>query len=834
MVEKTDFYNIKSEYSIDPATQTVGTPSAVLASAILDTNNVELDQMLLVPVKNGKGFFGLKDYLSPDDLYVAVKTSTQSVAPPRIVWRQTSKTLRLVASYFSIFVGGPVLNTVRLGMTLYNAGSNKERVAMLASPAYLLGKSTYDIYSSIFNNYSRIVRPEDLRNDIDLDKQKDPKNAAKEYPEDPTFYPIKFYPSSQPKNYLNKSNGAVIVSTTTSDDPLQNIVNQKTAVGGPSSYNVVRMFTVDFYQQVPIDTTIKLVQMLDVQLPANPKDENAFQKTRASAQELAMEHVLNPLDKLLSNMVQVKALAAAKKRSGPGSGFNSKNIDANKNPIYRSATIADDIALAKTALEGTNVAVVVPGGRSEDDMTALRHDRAMMEAEQSMMKSIVKDLERDVNNVWVSGGVQANINAGTTFGNFCKDYLNVLNTLEKSWVTGKNKTTKKGVSNLKKKAATTKPVVTTTPNLAQLEEQRQAILSENRILRVPGKNDAVFTDHADWNNALSLLDELRDEQQSAVMTKNIVTKTVESSAPLVNSSESDFEKELATFTQPQRDLLESQLKERFNQNNKKIIELLQKVKRLQFSPQFLLAQAVTGVPGIFPIKFLNGQIDIPSISIDAFQSAIDSSISGAISAGLSQAGNLNTALIKNTIDSAADAVAGAGSGVGLIGSSLKSFGAPVNLSFISSKSSSSNSVVSSKLADIKKIVEKPVETTGVVKGVRQSSTETLKRYGDLLDEINTLKNENETITANIATIKKVSAVGATKSYQEQAEAARKKADSTVAKIESGKKTAYESSLASSILADLNKSSAAVTVVDAASSAIGPVIKNPSNLNVEIK
>lgn len=813
MTKTTAFYEMESEFSIDPSFQSLGTPSMVLASNIFKSGTVEKDSMLVVPVQNGKGF---KDNLSADDLYISVRTFGASNVIPRLVWRQTSKTLRFLSSAVTFLIpAGTLLAAVRFGLSFWSA-SGKQKTLMLVSPGYALAKVAFDTYGSIYKNYTKIVSPEDLRNDIDLDRQKDPKNAAKNYPDDPTFYPVEFSPGRRSDGFLNPYGGSVVVSDKKNKAGEFEVADQSVRNAGyAAGYHYVSNFTLDFFQPIPIETVVKLVQMLDVQPPrANGKTNTAFTKTKASAEQLSLKNVLEPLNELIGNMIQFKALERAKKRTGPGS-FNIKNIDEDKNPIYRSTTIDGDIATIDEILKDQNAEVVRT--RTDNEITALNQDRSVLVAEKQMFKTFINDMQKDANYVWVPGGVQANINAGTTFGTFCRDYLNVINTLEKSWT--KKDGSKKG-SGLKKKTAAQKPVVNTTPNLAQLEEQRQALLSQNRILKVPGKTDAVFTKHPDWNLALSILDGLRDEPSGAVMQKDLMTKTEVSAAPIVSSSQSDFEKYLAGLTQTERDQLVAALKEQLKANSKKSVETLQKVKRMQFSPSFLFAQAMNGVPGIFPIKTVNGEIDIPSLPIESLQGAIGG-VGGMVSGGIEQAGNISTSMVMNVVQNAKDAALNVGAGAGLGVSSVPAISK--GASFITNKTNTYGSVVSSKIASIKKTIEKPFETTQMLQGAQQAASETLKKYSTYLDELKTLSDENKKILADIATIEKVSAEGTVKKYTD---APKNKIDSTVNKLSENTKTSASSETLSKIGAAVGeKTSALVTMIDSTDPNAGTALKD---------
>jgi gas vesicle protein len=652
-----------------------------------------------------------------------------------------------------------------------------EKVAFDAA-TLIPGYSGYEVYLSVLKNYSKFLNPYEIRSwYVPLSKNLSGKikgavlslvsplyaitnlsNRPSTNTHEMPWYTIEITPTKTSKNYLNKNGGSVAVGSKMPDlDRLKLSADEQGVVkelfdeeldgSVKSQRDSVALYTnkfyLDFWRPIDFVTIVEMVAMLDT---ANPL-VNSFIPQKATIDDFVKKEALMPILEALKKTAQYKILLSLNKTLDPNVEPSLKNrdlIDSGRYAPLDSINAYANLKQIDYYIDWLWTKSNKPENDAFDAHTIeVLIDEEARTKEADDLEDFRDVLKQDVDRVFIDGSIDDNIRQGTNFGAFCMHYLDIFHTLASAWP-GSSKSS----NSIKNKAARDKKaLLVATPNAAKQADIREAQLADQKILKIPFKQTANFERHADFSDAISILDEMRDETNPAFADKKLDVEEYANPAPFPGGDPQEFMKNLAGYSPQQRKEIKEALTKRKDENNKKFGKVLQEIKRLTMSPKFLMAAALTGVKSIFPIKTNDGVIELPDIELESIEDVIRNMLSTQVDMAKSQVINIINTVSNTSIDIVQSPL------YGMTNSIFKTQkNSNTAVSFIKLKNNTYNENVSRQLDDIKKIITKPEEQVNTERTAKQDSIEVMRKYKRQCELAQDLQLENVRILGYIKAI----------------------------------------------------------------------------------
>jgi hypothetical protein len=549
--------------------------------------------------------------------------------------------------------------------------------------------------------------------------------------------------------------------------------------------------SIDFMKDsdVALSSVVKIVNLLDVQDPTSTK----FKQVTVQNRDEYIEEFFSDLNELLSSMAPVVLDSAIDVYLAPSSKANPRVSTIDGMDIDRpDANLSDDLATVDLVLK------TKPSTASDyKDWTVLKS--ALLERK-DILESLSRNLKKDISKVWVTGGVDANVSAGTNFGIFVQNWRSIFDALAEHWVLDAVK--KKQDDKIKKSSTADKnkgKASSTVVNAdsAQLQAESDAIVAGNQIIRVPFKNTNTFPgENKDYDKALSMLDILRDELVQIKVDEKINVRESDKSGEFTALS---CEEALKKLDPRQLKELANNLKNRAVEAKNKLVKLYQQLKKVESSKNFKLSADLTGLKKLWPPNF--DGIDLPII--DVAEQLKNSA------AGIAAAAKFTGKQVANGFKNLRAFVKKPSIGDITIPTSNMKFG-DIFKNVYGDSNMGSNRTFCQSLNDMKKVIDRANEVKESVEKVKASVTSTLNQYQDKLEEIKTQIDE-------LKNIERLSSQVTTALAASASNIAAKAQSATTAQVQAVVDTAKQK-----VNGVVKTSSDAQRVIDASSNSVGKV------------
>ena len=347
--------------------------------------------------------------------------------------------------------------------------------------------------------------------------------------------------------------------------------------------------TIDFRNQIVDDDVANLIQMLDINDPAN----SAFGLNIGDYATFSSYYTnfLDSVGKLLLQSVQGCINNSIVSTTSP---------DITNNTPY--ATLWPSTGFPKLDINNKNIAddinhirgLIAAGTLSADTGNTYI---ANLNQEQKMLASMANAIQSDINQVVMGdGSAAANISTNSQFGKFCALYKEIMDRL---WA-GLNHATPRaknaaGSSN-KNPAIAKKWQVEPTPSVILgngIDSNMAAAEASNQIVGVPRNNSNNLGTYTDFIVPLSVLDIIRDEAVAPKKDNVVNTKTITQPANADNCAAFWANQDPQAILDTMMTLKIQLCTEIDNMSNQ-----MSQLKRLQFSNDFKLASLLSGFKGI--------------------------------------------------------------------------------------------------------------------------------------------------------------------------------------------------------------------------------------------